>query len=187
MLSGLNSQKNPLRSVWKVDPNRPIYSALLEAELQRLDIFFDEKLTDTSHIKNQEDANVHLAQLLQLAQEGVEILEWIFTQQPLTDEQALNIAVKLKDQNVPQIIWKSILVKAGKKSKGRPITKRQVAIQALEKRLLDSSRSWSNRELAQQFCNCDKEKHDEKCSQSLRQTIIQLRKILAKYCPDLTL
>jgi hypothetical protein len=137
-------------------------------------------------VKSKEDVAAFFEQATVIAAEGMEILEWIFPQKPLSLTLAMDITAKLRARNVPEAIWKVFIEKAGKKKRGRPVTKRQIAIEAYEKQLLEPKRKWSYRQLAQQFCNCDKPKHDAQCGENLRQAIMQLKKVLAKYCSNFT-
>jgi hypothetical protein len=158
----------------------------LEAELQRWDKVFDPSFTDISNVKSKEEAEAFFEKFRVIATEGMEILEWIFPQKPLSSAMALDIASRLRALKVSEDIWKGFIKKAEKRERGRPITKRQIAIKALEKQILEPKRKWSPRQLAQQFCNCDKPSHDARCGETLRQSIRQLKKVLARYCPTFT-
>ena len=180
-----DTHPNPFRFLWRVDPKRPIYSALLEAELHRLDKVFDGSLIKRmNNIRDEDDAKAFLKECRILIKEGEEILAWLFPQQPSSFESALTFVMALQSRNISQDIWKSLLERAGKRSRGRPISKRQIAIKALEMKMSDPKK-WSNMKLAQKFCDCGKSKHDAGCNERLRHNIINLKKVIKKYCPDL--
>ena len=182
-----NQHLNPFRSIWKSDPKRPVFSALLEAELRRFDYLYSGLLTDIDNTKSEEAAITLFNKIIVTAKEGTEILTWIFPQRALSFDEAFEIAKRMSANKFPSDMYESVIKNAGKRRKGRPITKRSVAIKALEKKILEPKRKWSHRELAQQFCDCGKATHDHQCSESLRQSMIQLKKILKKYCPDFTM
>lgn len=177
---------NPLRAVWKIDPERPVYSALLEAEFQRADKLFDGSLIRRMNdAKSEAEFREMIDELVTLLNESTEILEWIIPRQPTPFDLALKLANVMRQAGVSEDECKKIISKAGRRGKGRPITKRAIAIVALEKQLLEPERNWSYRQLAQRLCNCEKEIHDHQCGQSLRQNMIPLKKLLAKYAPHL--
>lgn len=180
----IKSNTNPLRSIWLPDPKRPVFSALLEAELERFDKFFDTSLfIDSRKFKTDDEVKEFLNDYLKLILEGIEILEWIFPEGKTSSEDALKITNALKEAGAPKDIWMNVIKRADKRRKGRPITKRQIAVKALELKLSDPDK-WSYQKLAQRLCNCEKSNHDNSCSQSLRQTMLQLKKVLKKYCPN---
>ena len=181
------NNSNPLREVWFSDPERPIFSALLEAELERADKLFDPSFSDQSNIKTGNDVKAHFNKFTSLLKELIEIAEWIFPHEPMPLEKALTVASILRKQNVSKVVWEIVIKNAERRKRGRPITKRQIAIRALEKQILEPNRKWTHRELAQQFCECGKSQHDKSCSENLRQSMIQLKRILAKYCPQMTM
>jgi hypothetical protein len=178
---------NPLRAVWQTDPSRPVYSALLEAEFQRSDWLFCGPFAHLMRCaKSEEEVREVIRELLIQLDEASEILDWILPQQnPVSFDLSMSIATMMRQSGVSEEVCQEMISRAGKRSKGRPIIKRPIAIKALEKQMLEPERKWSPRQLAQQFCNCGKDKHDAQCGQSLRQTIIALKKLLAKYAPHL--
>jgi hypothetical protein len=177
---------NPLRAVWKTDPKRPAFSALLEAELQRADKIFDGSIArQSAEVQSTLEAEAVIEELTILFQESTEILGWLFPHQQHSFDFILTTAKTMRDVNIPEAMVQSFMKRAGHKPRGRPITKRQIATQALEKQMLEPERKWSYRELAQLFCNCGKGKHDQSCAQNLRQSMMQLKKLLAKYAPHL--
>ena len=177
---------NPLRAVWKIDPERPVYSALLEAAFQRTDKLFDGSLIRRmNEVKSEVEVREMIGELVALLKEGEEILDWIIPQQPTPFELALKMATVFRQAGVAEDECKKLVSGSGRRRKGRPVTKRAVAIIALEKQLLEPERNWSYRQLAQQLCNCEKKVHDNLCGQSLRQSMLQLKKLLAKYAPHL--
>jgi hypothetical protein len=178
---------NPLRAAWRIDPKRPVYSALLEAEFRRSDWLYCGTFTRRmSNTTSDEEAREVISELLTVLDEASEIMDWIMPQQePVPFDISMSIATMLRQAGAPEKVCKEMIARAGKMSKGRPVTKRPIAIMALEKQLLEPERKWSYRVLAQQFCNCAKDKHDNECAQSLRQAMIALKKIVAKYAPHL--
>jgi hypothetical protein len=188
MSSGKEGGKhpNPLRLVWKVDPKRPIYSALLEAEFQRSDKLFDGTVAkQLTEVQNKLEAEIVFQELTTLLKEATEIHTWIFPQRQQSFDFILTTAKTMRDVNIPEDIVKSFVKRGGHRPRGRPITKRKIVIQALERQILEPERKWSYRQLAQLFCNCGKGKHDASCGQSLRQSMMQLKRLLAKYAPHL--
>jgi hypothetical protein len=182
-----NTYTNPLHSVWQTDPKRPVYSALLEAEFQRYDWLLGGAFVDQmSKAGSEEEFRMTINEMHTVLAEVSEIMDWIHPQQePTSLDTAMKIAAMLRSANAPDKIIKETLDRTGKRDKGRPVTKRPIAILALEKQLLEPERNWSNQQLTQQFCNCGKDTHDNNCAQSMRQTIIKLKKVLAKYAPHL--
>jgi hypothetical protein len=74
----------------------------------------------------------------------------------------------------------SKLIKGAKKyESGRRPSKRQITVAALEARKFNGNRSWSN--LANAFCDCEKFRHDDLCSEALRKSAAQLESVLQKY------
>jgi hypothetical protein len=192
MSSGKESgdHPNPLRLIWKTDPKRPIFSALLEAEFQMADRVFDDSLANSltkraAEVKSASEANMLFDEFTVLFQEAREILNWIFPHQQKSFDFILTTAKIMKYADFPEDMIKSVMKRLEHKPRGRPVTKRQIAIKALEKQMLEPERRWSYRQLAQKFCKCGKDKHDSSCAQALRQSMLQLRKILAKYAPHL--
>ena len=91
----------------------------------------------------------------------------------------------MRAQGFPEMFWKSFYKRAGKQNKGRPISKRQIAVAVLEKKMTEPGRAW--RELAEEFCDCKKQQHDKRCKENLRQSVNDLKKVLKRYCPELSL
>jgi hypothetical protein len=66
--------------------------------------------------------------------------------------------------------------------RGRPVERRQQAIEALELRLADPTR-WTWGKLARHFCNCDndektKDDHDRRCQERLNREVGHLKRFL---------
>jgi hypothetical protein len=72
-----------------------------------------------------------------------------------------------------------LIKKANSRRRGRPVSKRVIALGALEARRLEANRSWSS--LASEFCKCDKLPHDELCNEALRKSVAELESVLEKY------
>jgi hypothetical protein len=66
-----------------------------------------------------------------------------------------------------------------KPQRGRAITKRQLAVKALEMRLAKPRMSWP--QLANQICPCGSTEHSRECSERIRISTIELQKFLSKY------
>ena len=66
-----------------------------------------------------------------------------------------------------------------KKPRKRPVTKRQVAVSALELRLSDTTK-WTWNRLAQKFCTCGAP-HEFRCQDNLRREVRHLQSLLRKY------
>lgn len=182
-----DKSSNPLRAVWVADPKRPIYSALLEAALQRFDQLFNGSIIHRmEHAKNVEEAREICSELIALAQEATEILEWLSPHTPLPLDLAIQVAEVFRKPNLPEEVWRGIIRRAERRERGRPITKRLIAIQALELKLFDGKK-WTHQRIAQKLCDCGNEIHDKKCSESIRQSVLGLKRILKKYCSDLHL
>jgi hypothetical protein len=64
-----------------------------------------------------------------------------------------------------------------KRPRGRPVTKRALAVKALDKRTVDPTLTWA--QLADEVCDCG-QRHQltTKCCQSLRQEVMELEKFL---------
>jgi hypothetical protein len=72
----------------------------------------------------------------------------------------------------------NLIERSKKYQVGRPPAKRKITLAALEARK-EESRSWPN--LAEEFCDCEKSKHDDLCSEALRKSAAQLESTLKKY------
>lgn len=72
-----------------------------------------------------------------------------------------------------------LIRRARKYQPGRRPVKRQTAVDVLEARRLDKSRSW--RSLANEFCDRGHPRHDENCQDALRKSATQLESVLKKY------
>jgi len=59
-----------------------------------------------------------------------------------------------------------------KKKRGRPVSKRRVAVDALEMRLQNPKLSWTR--VAIKVCSCGAPKHDSQCGQRIRIQTIEL-------------
>jgi hypothetical protein len=59
--------------------------------------------------------------------------------------------------------------------KGRPVTRRPVAVRALQMKI-DTGKNWLA--IAQEVCDCKKKKHDKSCREAIRQSVISLRRSL---------
>lgn len=74
-----------------------------------------------------------------------------------------------------------IVVETGKKRRGRPIARGPAAVRALQMRI-DENLTWP--EIAQTLCDCGKETHNEYCSETIRQSVIALQKLLRRLGPN---
>jgi hypothetical protein len=62
--------------------------------------------------------------------------------------------------------------------KGRPATRRPAAVRALQMKI-DTNRTWA--EIASELCHCTKRSHDGSCKESIRQSVMTLRRRLPRW------
>lgn len=66
-----------------------------------------------------------------------------------------------------------------KRSQGRPITKRHLAVKAYDLSLANPTKSWM--QVTRQVCNCGESSHDFQCKDQLLQQVKDLKNVLRKY------
>lgn len=97
----------------------------------------------------------------------------------LTEEQVDRAAEYLLRNQYPMDFVREVLKRGGRGFRGRPVSKRGLAIKALEARMGDPHLSWSK--LARRYCDCGEKSHGFKCRDRIRKNVGQLKRILAKY------
>ena len=127
------------------DPQRPVLSALIEAEAQKTDYLFCELFTAdrAKKIKSLEDKLTWIDEFTKATKEWLELMSWAYQPSPpMSEATAMDWVQWMRAQGFPEMFWKSFYKRAGKQNKGRPISKRQIAVAVLEKKMTEPGRAW---------------------------------------------
>jgi len=168
------------------DPSRPVLSALSRACAANWSVFLAivmevssagsesaQKLHEAVVVDRMQDA-------LQYLQNACELLRWIRPNTPaLSVAATLQMADLLRKSGCSENEAHAALKKIGRKSVGRPGTKRQMAIRAKEMKLADPKR-WTWPKVTAALCGCGRS-HDIRCQDNLRREIQHLDKVLKKF------
>jgi hypothetical protein len=161
----------PIASEFPPVPGRPVLSALRKAFCERWEHF--ESIA--SDWKRSSFRSVDWwGRLLSLAKEAQEILRWI--PEPRTDEGIEAYALLLMKHGVSVM---EAAAMAKQKPRGRPATKRDLAIRCLELRLEDPKK-WTWRQLATDFCDCGSRRHNRNCQEAVRKEVGLLNRLLKR-------
>jgi hypothetical protein len=132
-----------------------------------------QKLDEAAVVRKMEEALLFL-------QNACELLRWIY---PNTSERSLSTALRvvalLRKTGCSDEEANAVLKKIGRKSAGRPATKRHIAIRGKEMRLADPKR-WTWPKITEALCDCGKD-HDIVCQDNLRREILHFEKVLSKF------
>ncbi len=118
------------------------------------------------------------SRFLPILNEIVELMGWLSDDEPPPSETELALSFQ-QNQNAGWTVEHSIqyLDLQRKRRRGRPRSKRRLALFALEERQLEGL-SWMK--LANKFCPCSLRPHDERCRERLRHQVKQLQEMLAR-------
>lgn len=172
---------SPLSASLPCDPSRPVLSALSEAAVQKWNFVLDLVRKIAESIPGEAGRFAALGpEIVQALEEWRELLRWAVPyREPFSQEEADRSAAALIAAGVPPLE----AVKYGRMSirrhPGAPPRRRQDVIAAYEAQLARPHTTWN--ELAQQFCRCEKERHDRNCQETLRRGVGHLKNILRKY------
>jgi hypothetical protein len=164
------------------DPKQPIRSELVRAFVLRIVRLFaiflytGDTLNDarlTSEVKCMAADKIK-RDLQDLVSQLVELDSWLH--KPGSDEMACGNWLTFHGYSFEEAC--NLIEGSKKYQAGRPPAKRKITVAALDARI-DGTRSWSN--LAKEFCDCGKSKHDDLCSEALRKSAAHLESTLKKY------
>lgn len=159
----------------------PVLAELASAAIDRVSRSID------SLSKAQLDAE-DMDTFLQLTSEALELLSWFvpLRRPALEPEREAAIeawASELKKTSVPTPKVLEILKVVDdvwrKRPQGRPVTRRSLAVTALEMKLANPRLSWTG--LSNRICPCEKSEHDWDCRERIRQQVLALQTVLKKY------
>ena len=92
---------------------------------------------------------------------------------------SVEMAKELVQAGVPHKVVLRLMARGGKPRRGRPVSIRAAAVDALEMKLADSGQSWAK--IARKKCPCGQSRHDFQCRERIRQAVIALKKVLQKH------
>lgn len=120
-------------------------------------------------------------EMMKVAEEIKELLGWIYKgKRPLRAR--LDAAYQLLDAGWPEEKVEELLFTGPRRKRGRPSTRRQIAIWALETQLISPHLTWP--QLAKQFCQCGERRHTTACAKNIDTAVGELKKVLRKYGLD---
>ena len=140
----------------------------------------EEREREASH------AAYHVSALNRLEAEISELLDWLVP--PITDDQREVAVVRLhwdlKNAGMDDEEVAHAIRAVSHRRRGRPVEMHLAWLRAWDLRLLDR-RKWIWRNLPSAVCPCTKRGgHDESCVQAIRQGVMQVQKVAAKYKVD---
>jgi hypothetical protein len=122
-----------------------------------------------------------LSQIKELLRELTELVQWV--EIPVPESERLNRnraaidALSSAGLSPHQIVEASLALQVS--PRGRPVTKRYVAADALDMWLVNPRWSWAR--VTREVCNCGRTMHGPVCQENLRQQINDLRALLKEY------
>jgi hypothetical protein len=149
------------------DHSRPVYAAIRTRFIDSYARYY-KLLTEGVSNRYRKETAASSEQRARLDSDWTQLAELLFSSSNLW---------ALRDWRKPPIL-KFLLRAIGRTRGGRPATKRQAAIQAMEMKLTDPKR-WTWPKIASALCDCGKS-HDVRCQDNLRREVLHLRKTLRK-------
>jgi len=109
----------------------------------------------------------------------IELLRWLQPDEPMSAKEARESILLWAGQNGKEEDLKRLVRRIGRRERrGHPITRREVAIQALEFHVTTKT-TWLA--IAAHTCPCSKPSHGKSCAEAIRRNVIRLKAILRKY------
>jgi hypothetical protein len=174
--AGIQGLRAALATEFPERTNRPIWNALRAALLEqaeRVDRLPGNQLLRTQGFEC-------LGEIATALESCIELVRWIQPDEPLTVDKAIEASSSWIRQEGMQDSVRHLFKRIGRRPRrGRPITRRDLAIQALEVKLADRTITWSA--VAGQLCRCGKPAHDKKCAEAIRRDVCRLNEILRQY------
>jgi len=165
------------------DPAHPVRNALRDGFLRRWD-GFGELLRQLTQLNPMNQGHARRAEELMAAVARVaadlkELLEWLLVKrQPISTDEAFQLTSTYPELQDPA--WRTTMIhRLTHGARGRPATKRQLAIQVLEERLLKRT-SWTKL-TRRRYCPCGEQVHNAACAERLRSEVRVLQKFLSKH------
>jgi hypothetical protein len=170
-----------MRSRFPPDPQHPVRTALREAYIDRGAQLFD-FVSSEEIIDGVGQVHPHWQEYIRLVDEANELAGW--ASDPISAEQAERLdsvmgdALQQLGHSYSEV--RKLLETTSTAPRGRPVTKRRTAVEALELRLADQAK-WSWARLAREFCGCGSSLHSHKCQEAIRKEVGHLQSLLKKY------
>jgi len=96
-----------------------------------------------------------------------------------TKEEVNELAKHMLSRGFPFDVVRAVLKVGSPRLRGRPVSKRRLAIRVLEAKIASPELSWAR--LAWRFCDCGQKRHGFTCREAIRKSVGQLKKLIAKY------
>jgi hypothetical protein len=159
------------------DSSKPVLSILSRAFVDNLNAFA-RIVNEAGILSNQPYRKAHarrvkrmMGRALQYMKNAKELLDWIYPRtSPLSYEDALRVTNRMNAAGFPSDWGSHVIQGIGRKSVGRPGTKRAIAIQAKELKMTDAKR-WTWPKIAAALCDCGHTEHTIRCQDNLRREI----------------
>jgi hypothetical protein len=117
---------------------------------------------------------------LQSLKNAHELLYWIYpSTSPLAYATAMKVANQMNASGFPVEWGHDVIQGIGKRRKGRPGTKRAIAIRAKELKVADA-KHWTWPKITAALCDCGRSEHTIRCQDNLRREVAHLEKALTK-------
>lgn len=171
--------REAMRSKFPPDPLHPIRTRLREAYFDRAARVVD---AEFEFLQGMGDASQtpQLERFKCLLDEVNELAGWVFD--PITPEEHDRLsgvqADFLQRFGLSFLEAKEYMERTSSSQRGRPVSKREVAVNAKELKMADPRQSWTT--VARRLCTCGRA-HTPDCKERIRQGVMELDKILIKY------
>lgn len=97
-----------------------------------------------------------------------------------TNERVNQVVISMLNNGFPVNLVRRVLRVSRQRGRGRPASKRQLAVKVLETKLANPHLSW--RQLAMRLCDCEEMDHGaEKCKDKMRKDVDRVNRLLTKY------
>jgi hypothetical protein len=169
------------------DPDRPLYTAIRGAFIERFAGYYVLMLENTSvsphkrHSVPRKKPSEVAAEINRLDRESTRLTEMLFPAVNLpavgrAREWAAQLGVRnWRDPGIVKFLRRDL--RRWGTRRGRPATLQSFGLRALELRLRDRQK-WSWNALARELCNCSSPEHGFRCRENLRREVLLLTKSL---------
>ncbi len=160
-------------------PGQPVHSALQVGYCQTFEQL--RQLVEKAKSKTGEEGVTLAPEVYRLAKELAELASWFCPPaKPRPDLETIEIANRAAQAGWSASEALDLAKKSQNRPRGRPITKRLVAVHCYELHLTNPQK-WSWMRLAQKYCDCGAAQHEEKCSGRIQRQVRHLKLLLRKH------